>query len=536
MLRSLLLALALALGIMACDFSPTALPPTGPTVPTAPTGPTGPELIITGLVTIDGEPADSAVIAVVSRKTCSIPSFGFPPSDGTIPCIFSVLNRTDADGRYSFARRVPEFFGDSCDRGTVRITDALNQARESVTYDWTGCGPHTIDHDFRGSDLGATVTPSAIQLTPGSTFQLSARITSSSGESVPAIATWSSSSPSVASVATSGLVTAISAGEATITATSGEKSGTATVRVTDPSGQPFGPQAYVSSGSGITVIDVATNTVLSSPIDVIATDMAVTPDGSRVYLTRRGSDDVRVIDTNTNTVLESSIPVGREPRGIAITPDGSRAYVANLGSDEISVIDLGTDSVVQSIPTGDRPGGIVITPDGDRAYVTLWGGQEVVVIDLNTNVITAPPIAVPGPQGMAVTPDGRRIYVVLNRVFSVAVIDTDTNTRVGFQIPVGRFPGNIAITPDGSRAYVANPHSDNVSVIDLATNNVVATVPSGYGPRDLAVTPDGAYVYVVNEFGHYVSIIDVTTNTLTGIPIGLDIGVAGFPAAIAITP
>uniref|UniRef100_UPI000A96E89D YncE family protein n=1 Tax=Rhodococcus marinonascens TaxID=38311 RepID=UPI000A96E89D len=67
--------------------------------------------------------------------------------------------------------------------------------------------------------------------------------------------------------------------------------------------------------------------------------VAVTPDGTRAYVTNVGDGTVSVIDTATNTVVET-VPVGAAPQGVAITPDGSRAYVANLGDNTVSVIGI----------------------------------------------------------------------------------------------------------------------------------------------------------------------------------------------------
>ncbi|MEW6608265.1 MAG: YncE family protein [bacterium] len=167
------------------------------------------------------------------------------------------------------------------------------------------------------------------------------------------------------------------------------------------------------------------------------------------YVTNSGSNNVSVIDTRTNAVVGSPIPVGVYPYGIAITPDGNYAYVTNAGSDNVSVIDTRTNAVVGSpIPVGDYPIGIAITPDGNYAYVTnLWSDN-------------------------------------------VSVIDTSTNAVVGSPIPVGDGPWGIAITPDGNYAYVTNRESDNVSVIDTSTNAVVGSpIPVGDGPVGIAITP-----------------------------------------------
>ncbi len=47
---------------------------------------------------------------------------------------------------------------------------------------------------------------------------------------------------------------------------------------------------------------------------------------------------------------------------IAITPDGSRAYVTDYYSHSIAVIDTATNTVRATVPLGDQPYGIVITP------------------------------------------------------------------------------------------------------------------------------------------------------------------------------
>ena len=92
--------------------------------------------------------------------------------------------------------------------------------------------------------------------------------------------------------------------------------------------------------------------------------IAITPDGTTAYVTSGNVDNVTVIDMATNTVVGSPIPVGRRPRGIAITPDAATAYVVNNGSYDVSVIDLTTNTVTATIAVGDDPQGIAITPGG----------------------------------------------------------------------------------------------------------------------------------------------------------------------------
>src|SRR5207245_1035403 len=53
---------------------------------------------------------------------------------------------------------------------------------------------------------------------------------------------------------------------------------------------------------------------------------------------------VSVIDTATNTVV-ATIPVGLDPFGVAITPDGTRAYVTINGDNTVSVFDTTSNTV-----------------------------------------------------------------------------------------------------------------------------------------------------------------------------------------------
>src|SRR5438445_13156691 len=71
---------------------------------------------------------------------------------------------------------------------------------------------------------------------------------------------------------------------------------------------------------------------------------------TRAYVTNGGDNTVSVIDTATNTVV-ATIPVGVVPYGVAITPDGTRAYVTE-GGERGSVVDVKTNAVVATHPVG----------------------------------------------------------------------------------------------------------------------------------------------------------------------------------------
>src|ERR1017187_1661707 len=66
---------------------------------------------------------------------------------------------------------------------------------------------------------------------------------------------------------------------------------------------------------------------------------------------------VTVINVATNTIIDT-IQVGSYPRGIAVSLDGTRVYVANVNDNTLSVINTANNSVLATIPVGDVPFGV----------------------------------------------------------------------------------------------------------------------------------------------------------------------------------
>jgi YVTN family beta-propeller protein len=233
--------------------------------------------------------------------------------------------------------------------------------------------------------------------------------------------------------------------------------------------QSLAQNAYITNDGGpVSVIDTASNTVIAT-IPVGAWGVAVTPDGSTVYVGNRFFNTVSVIDTASNTVT-ATIPVGLTPEGMAVTPDGSEVYVAItafLSDGYVAVIDTATNTVIATIGPGDFFGGVAVSPDGSTVYVSnFFPSATVSVIDTASNTVTATIGVGAGPEGVAVTPDGSKVYVA-NRSNTVSVIDTATNTVIStitdpsFNSPIafGVFiqpappPITFAGTPGKSNCY-----------------------------------------------------------------------------------
>jgi YVTN family beta-propeller protein len=236
---------------------------------------------------------------------------------------------------------------------------------------------------------------------------------------------------------------------------------TLTMQLTGHIALDSGPQRSVFSPDGkylytvypfdskITSILTATNTPTTIPVGSSPCDVVFTPDSTRAYVVNRDGT-VSVVDTSANVVTKT-ISIGTtnfyECGGIAITPDGSRIYVTRYDSDKASIIDTATNTVVGSpIAVGsDRSARIIVAPDDSRVYFLSAEGASLSVVSRATNaLLLTVPLGV-YPLDMITTPDGSELFISDDDDYAVWAVKTaDYSTR-----RIGGFcsPHSIAFGP-----------------------------------------------------------------------------------------
>jgi YVTN family beta-propeller protein len=113
-------------------------------------------------------------------------------------------------------------------------------------------------------------------------------------------------------------------------------------------------------------------------------EIAISPDGSRLYVTCEASNELRIVDTRTGAILKT-VSVGRVLRGLALSPDGSRVYVANSWDDNITVVDAAGFAVLRTLPAGWEPTSVVTDLAGKNLYVADRLSDDIAVIDVTAN-------------------------------------------------------------------------------------------------------------------------------------------------------
>lgn len=103
---------------------------------------------------------------------------------------------------------------------------------------------------------------------------------------------------------------------------------------------------------------------------------------SRLYVASDNSDDVSIIDTATNQILNKIQTAGPSwllfrlnqyhgiaPNSLALSPDETVLYVTNGGSNSVAVVSLDLAQVIGLLPTGYYPNAVSVSGDGKTLYV-----------------------------------------------------------------------------------------------------------------------------------------------------------------------
>jgi YVTN family beta-propeller protein len=151
------------------------------------------------------------------------------------------------------------------------------------------------------------------------------------------------------------------------------------------------------------------------------------------------------------------------PSGVALSIDGSTLYVSNLGVGSISIFDTGSGEILDEIVVEKAPQGVKLSPNGATLYVANTDTDTISVIDTDSLTVTATwnlhddAILANGamPVDIETSTTGDRIYVTTAGYDSVDVIDTIDGTVLG-RIPTGWYPSNAFIDPIKDRIYVVN--------------------------------------------------------------------------------
>lgn len=280
-------------------------------------------------------------------------------------------------------------------------------------------------------------------------------------------------------------------------------------------------------------------TAVAEPAYKNPLNLALTPDGTELWVTCEASSSVVVVDTRTRKKL-LEISVGGQATDVCFTPDGSRAFVSNRLDDSVSVVDVASHRVTATIEVGDEPHGVLVDRQGKHLYVLNTSIDNISVIDVAMLKEVKRLSASRSPWSLAQSPDGKSIFVThaLSRftkdrtpsMSEVTVIDTERavveDRRV---VKAANLLQGVAWHPSGEFALITLLRTKNL--VPMTRINRGWTITNGLGvlwrdgtidqvlldqndlcfpdPSDVCITPDGRHALVTSSSSNRVAVVDV---------------------------
>ena len=222
-----------------------------------------------------------------------------------------------------------------------------------------------------------------------------------------------------------------------------------------------------------------------SACDVLFIGVALSPDGRTGYAsghTESGYNDVIYPATiapgpSISRGPPIALPHGSYPAGLAMSKDGSRLYVAENLANKLGVMDTQTNTLVAEIPVGRQPWGVALHPMLPQVYVTNRVDRTVSVVDTETMQVDRHRSNRQRPECRGREPEWRQDLRRRCQQRRPHGVRRQSRRRACAASRCGpsraRWPGSspnaLAFAPDGSRLYVANAWDNAIVVLSPDT-------------------------------------------------------------------
>lgn len=298
---------------------------------------------------------------------------------------------------------------------------------------------------------------------------------------------------------------------------------------------PDGTRAYVQNiggGGSVTVVDAVQAAVVANLGLGGAGALALTPDGTRLFVVR--TFGLTVVDTATLGVL-TTLSFPAQARGLAVSPDGAFAYVTVDASAQqgpfLSVVDLGTLTEAARITLAQPAALVAVAPDGSIIYAI--GGQTA-IIDAGTRQVLRTVTASIGVGTFALDHAGQRLYVAGVFPASGFLAGQVLNLQTGAVVQTLNAVTAVALSPDRTRLYTIDASGTftvrNAATLATLGSAAVGGSPPNSTPSAMAVSPDGATLWFASS-GNVLRAVDTQAVTLlAAVPVGFS------PVAVGLIP
>lgn len=259
---------------------------------------------------------------------------------------------------------------------------------------------------------------------------------------------------------------------------------------------PDGKRLYTADteSNTVTAIDVTAGNIAGViPVRPGPIALAHHPTTQRLYVVCNADNSLLEIDTIALKVLTTPpLAVGASPTGVALTPDGSTLWVTLNGATQIAIVGTSPLATAGNITLPATPLKLAISPNGKRAYVTQPADHSIAILDVvgramvpNGRVV----LAGATPNVVAVEPDNSAVYVTDTTPGSEQVYVLNPDGSLVQRIRVQQTPFDIAagvvVDTNGNNTtkvmVAAQGDDDVVNVLDLQKKGVASNWRLGSG-------------------------------------------------------
>lgn len=235
----------------------------------------------------------------------------------------------------------------------------------------------------------------------------------------------------------------------------------------------------------ISLLACGTSTPVASTYAAHSSSLALTANGSELFVVNPDADSVSAINT-VNRLLEREIllasparhPTPNEggayvpsvlPRALALSSDGTTLYVTGMRSGMLHVVDVATGTTQSTVSVGSEPVGVVISNDGKSVYVASSQDNKVVRVDVASLTVTTTANVPNEPWALALSPDGTTLYVTHFLGAQVTAIDVSSMSVIQTSVIPDVAPrGDVRLSngqPRGLYDAVVRPSTTDLWVV-----------------------------------------------------------------------
>lgn len=224
--------------------------------------------------------------------------------------------------------------------------------------------------------------------------------------------------------------------------------------------------------------------------------LIISPDTHRLYAGYRTENKLVVVDTQTNTVVDSIGSLSRVC-SVALVPERKLGFTTNRGEDTVGVVDLTANKLLRKIPGGHGPDATIYNAAAKLICVSNHEGRSITLIDSVTEKSKTIPLG-----GLAeyvqADPKTGLIYQNLEDTSECVVVDPNKNAIIArYKTAPGHEPTGLALDAEHGRLFVACGN-EKLIVLDKETGKVITTLPIGSGVDFAAYDAALQRVYTAN--------------------------------------